>query len=163
MRLCKYLLFSSTFLLSTGLVAQCAKPDAMPKWNGVIGQFSCPDFGDMRAPGSGVMVQPRGDKSFCRSVRDNLVTACPSTAEGKSCRNRAQSISKECFKGSKNDAQTTSSTNSAAKTDVSVCMKTFDQQQQACQSRRMPTSSSMPDTCLKDALTARDACMANSR
>jgi hypothetical protein len=44
------------------------------------------------------------------------------------------------------------------------CMATFNQQQKACQSRRMPPpppgKAPVPDTCLQDALTAQTRCLA---
>jgi hypothetical protein len=76
-----------------------------------------------------------------------------------------------CYKDSKaqSESQTGSAgtTNQAAKTDPAVCMQTFAQQQQACQSRKLPPPApgqpSAPDTCLQDAMTAQNRCLANSR
>jgi hypothetical protein len=46
-------------------------------------------------------------------------------------------------------------------------MQTFNQQQQACQARKLPPPAPgqpyIPDTCLQDAIKAQDKCLANGR
>jgi hypothetical protein len=87
-------------------------------------------------------VSPKGDKEFCTSARDNLQQACPASDEGKTCRGKAKSIFNACYKG-QSGSQTGSpgAANQATKTDRSTCMQTFIQQQQACQSRKLPPPS----------------------
>ena len=141
-----------------------------PVWDADKQQFRC-----VAKPGSEVSsndetVSPKGDKEFCNSARENLLKACPVSNEGKNCKSKAKSIFNACYKDSKAQSESqggSGSTNQAIKNDPAVCMQTFAQQKQACQSRKLPPPSpgqpSAPDTCLQDAMTAQNACLAKSR
>ena len=158
-------------LISIGASGQCAKPEINPTWDEGKGQFRCIDPAAVNGPAQDDSLSPTGDKDYCGTVRDKLVKVCPPADDGKACRSKAKSIFNACYKGSKaanNDRSgSTGNPNQTNKTDASTCMTTFNQQQQACQSRRLPPPSpgqrSIPDTCLQDALAAQQKCLANSR
>jgi hypothetical protein len=165
----KFRIYILTFVfgaLSVGASAQCSNPNQKPVWDADKSQFRCTGPG---ASAKDESVQPVGDKEFCESARQNLLTACPPSNEGKACRNEAKSIFNACYKRAKNESQagTSVSANSAGKTDSNTCMTTFQQQQQACNSRKLqppsPGQPNPPDTCLQDALAAQSKCLANSR
>ena len=154
--------------LSVAGVGQCPKPGMKSIWDSSKDQFRCTDPAAMTESAQSDIVPPTGDKSYCKSVRENLQKVCPSSDEGKACRKAAKSIFEACYKDSE-----TSSSGSAApssqpnKTDAAACMATYTQQQQACQSRitppRVPGQPYVPDTCLSDALAAQNKCLANAR
>ena len=157
--------------LSVGALAQCARPEMKPIWDTDKQQFRCVATAGSEVSSHDETVSPKGDKAFCNNARENLLKACPASNDGKTCKSEAKSIFNACYKDSKaqSESQTGSAgtTNQAAKTDPSVCMQTFRQQQQACQLRKAPPPSpgqtSAPDTCLQDAMTAQNRCLANSR
>lgn len=171
MRIHKHMMFS--FVLSSLAAvgaAQCTNSNLKPLWDAGKGQFRCTDTSH---PGDGAKdedVKAVGDKEFCTSARDNLQAACPSGNDGKACKNQAKSIYNACYKKAKSESesQTTGlgASNPASRTDASTCMATYQQQQQACNARRMPPPSagqmSPPDTCMRDAMMAQRECLANS-
>jgi hypothetical protein len=87
-------------------------------------------------------VSPKGNKEFCSAARKNLLKACPSSDESKTCKSKAKSIFNNCYRDFKaqgeSQAGPAATTSQAAKTDRAVCMQTFSQQQQACQARKLP-------------------------
>jgi hypothetical protein len=152
-------------LLSVGASGQCAKPEMNPVWDTGNQQFRCITPAGSEAISHDDIVSPKGDKEFCASARDNLLKVCPASDQGKTCRGKAKSIFNACYKGS-GQSGSPDTTNQGAKTDPAVCMQTFTQQQQACQSRKLPPPAPgqpyVPDTCLHDALTAQNKCLASS-
>jgi hypothetical protein len=156
---------------SAGALAQCTKPAINPIWDASKGEFRCIDSAADKALGQDENVAPTGTKDFCSSVRENLLKVCPQSDDGKACRSKAKSIFNACYKDTKDNSPDSSrsmnSANHSSKTDASACMATFRQQQQACQSRKIPPRSpgqpSAPDTCLQDAISAQNKCLANSR
>jgi hypothetical protein len=149
-------------------VAQCSSARLKPIWDADKGQFRCTDPSNPGVIPKDDSVQPTGDKEYCASARDNLQAACPPSNEGKACRNQAKSIYNACYKRAKSDSDSPRGpSSSGAKTDSATCMTTFQQQQQACNSRRLPPPApgqpNPPDTCLQDALAAQSRCLANSR
>jgi hypothetical protein len=166
-----YVVLSVLSILSVSASGQCARPEMKPVWNSGKQQFSCVTPSDSVGGSRDDTVSPKGNKEFCSIARENLLKACPGSDEGKTCKSQAKSIFNACYKDFKDqsESQTGSAgtTNQAAKTDRAVCMQTFSQQQQACQSRKLPPPAPgqpyVPDTCLQDALTAQNKCLANSR
>jgi hypothetical protein len=162
------ILMSLLGALSVGASAQCSAPNQKPVWDADKSQFRCTGPGTAAKDES---VQPVGDKEFCESARQNLLTACPQSNEGKACRNEAKSIYNTCTKRGKSNSDSQKASegwgNNAGKTDSATCMTTFQQQQQACNARKLPpTAPGQPvaqDTCLQDALAAQSKCLANSR
>jgi hypothetical protein len=158
-------------MLSAGALGQCAKPEMNPVWDTDKQQFRCAATKDSEVWSHDETVSPKGDKEFCNNARENLLKACPASNEGKSCKSRAKFIYNSCYKDAKAQSEShsgsTATSNQAAKTDPAVCMQTFTQQQQACQSRKLsppaPGQPSAPDTCLQDAMTEQNKCLANSR
>jgi hypothetical protein len=156
---------------STGAWGQCTRPEVTPSWDAGTAQFKCVGPDGAKGSSSDEIVLPTGDKDHCNLARENLLKACPASNDGKVCREKAKSIFNACYKGSKRSDESrsgsASSTNQASKTEAAVCMNTFTQQQQFCQSRKLPPPSpgqpSAPDTCLQDALAAQKKCLANSR
>ncbi|MCU1222531.1 MAG: hypothetical protein JWQ42_624 [Edaphobacter sp.] len=166
------LLLFAIIAIPIGASAQCARPELSPTWDAGQGQFRCIDPSAPQESASDEGVSPTGNKEFCSSARENLLKVCPASDEGKVCRTKAKSIFNACYKDSKSsgtEGHVGSSSNATQtnKTDASVCVNTFNQQQKACQSRRMPPPSPgqrpVADTCLQDALTAQSKCLANSR
>jgi hypothetical protein len=161
-------LLSALSLLSVCASGQCAKPEMNAAWDAGKQQFRCvAPAGEQVAASDNDIVLPKGDKEFCSTARDNLLKACPSSAEGKACKSKAKSIFNSCYKDAKNQSQAGSgSANSSTRTDPAVCMQTYIQQQQACQARKVPPVAPgqpyVPDTCLQDAQSAQNRCLANS-
>jgi hypothetical protein len=151
--------------------AQCKKPEISPIWDSSRSQFRCVDSAVGNRSDYDESVSPTGTKESCGVVRENLLKVCPLSDEGKTCKSKAKSIFNACYKGSKNGNDdhngSTSTSGQTGKPDSSTCMTTYNQQQQACQARRLPPSSpgqpSAPDTCLQDALAAQNKCLTNSR
>lgn len=158
-------------MLPAGALGQCARPEMNPIWDTDKQQFRCVATKDSEAPSQDETVSPKGDKTFCNNARENLLKACPASNEGKSCKSKAKSIFNSCYKDAKaqsdSQAGSAATSNQAAKTDPAVCTQRFAQQQQACQSRKLPPPApgqpSAPDTCLQDAMTAQNRCLTNSR
>lgn len=151
-------------------LAQCSSSNLKPVWDSNKNQFRCAGQNNSDSPAKDESVQPVGDKEFCTSARENLQAACPTGNDGKACRSQAKSIYNSCYKKAKSDNESQSSglsnSNPASRTDASTCMANFQQQQQACNSRRMPPPSagqmSPTDTCMRDAMAAQRECLANS-
>lgn len=148
--------------LSVSAFAQCTDATQKPVWSTEKSGFQC------TGAGAKEIVQPIGDKELCTSSRQKLEAVCPAANDGKSCRSEAKSIYNTCMKKGKGDSQASQGMGSSAgKTDSAACMTTFQQQQQACNARRLPpTAPGQPvvqDTCLQDALAAQNKCLANSR
>jgi len=146
---------------------QCKKPDINPIWDSSKNQFRCADSAAVTGSDHDDSVSPTGTKESCEAVRENLLKVCPRSDEGKICRGKAKSIFNSCYKNGSEDRGAASNTRSQlGKADSSTCMITYNQQQQACQSRRQrpasPGQPSVPDTCLQDALAAQNKCLANS-
>ena len=156
--------------LSVGVRAQCTNSKLKPVWDVNKSEFRCVGSANSGAPQKDESIQLAGDKASCASARDNLQAACPQSNEGKACRNEAKSLYNACNKRAKNDSESQSgslsSPNPGTKTDSATCMTTFTQQQQACNSRRLPPPApgqvAPLDTCLQDALAAQNRCLANS-
>jgi len=154
--------------ISITALGQCTKPEMKPVWDAGSSQFRC--INPAAEEGSAVDVSPTGSKDFCNTVRENLVKVCPPSEDGKACRSKAKSTFNACYKGGKanrsNDHASTSTANQTSSSDEESCMAAFNQQQKACQSRRMPPpipgQPPVPDTCLQDALTARSKCLAKA-
>jgi hypothetical protein len=148
-------------------VGQCPKPGTGPIWDSNKEQFRCTDPAGMTESASGEIVTPTGDKGYCKSIREDLQKACPSSDEGKGCKNAAKSIYERCYKGSTTSSGATGRSPRPSQKDAAACMATYTQQQQACQSRatppRAPGQPYVPDTCLSDALAAQNKCLANAR
>ncbi|HEY6376412.1 MAG TPA: hypothetical protein VIX90_12900 [Edaphobacter sp.] len=157
--------------VSVGALGQCAKPGLNPYWDAGKSQFKCIDPAAVKGSVTDESVSPKGDKDHCNKVQENLLKVCPQSGEGKTCRDRAKSLYKACYKGSNDGREdrsgSTGTANQLSNTDTSVCMTIFTQQQQACQSRKLPPPSPgqpyVPDTCLQDAVAAQNKCLANSR
>ena len=157
--------------VSVVALGQCTKPGLNPSWDAGKSQFKCVDPASVKGSATDESVSPRGDKDYCNRVQENLLKACPPSDEGKTCRDKAKSIYKACYKGSNNGSEdrsgSTGRSNQSSKTDPSVCATIFNQQQQACQSRKLPPPSPgqpyVPDTCLQDAVAAENKCLANGR
>ncbi len=146
---------------------QCKNPEINPIWDSINNQFRCVDPAAGTGSDHDESVSPTGNKQSCGAVRENLLKVCPTSDEGKICRGKAKSIFNACYKSGSEDRSAASNTRGqSGKTDSSTCMTTYNQQQQACQSRRQPPASpgqpSVPDTCLQDALAAQNKCLANS-
>jgi hypothetical protein len=162
-----YAVLSALSIFAVSASGQCTRPEMNPVWNSGKQQFSCV------APSGSQddAVSPKGNKEFCSTARDNLVKACPVSDESKTCKNKAKSIFNACYKDFKAQSETHAgsggTTNPATKSDRAVCMQTFNQQQQACQTRKLPPTAPgqpyIPDTCLQDAIKAQDKCLANAR
>jgi len=171
MKVRMYVMLSTLSILSISALGQCAKPEMNPVWDSSKQQFSCVAPSGSAGISHDDTVSPKGNKEFCSTARDNLLKACPASAEGKTCKSKAKSIFNACYKDfkaqSESQAGSAGTTNQAAKTDRAICMQTFSQQQQACQARKLPPPApgqpSVPDTCLQDAIKAQDICLANSR
>jgi hypothetical protein len=171
MKLQIYVVLFALSLLSGEALGQCAKTEMNPIWDKDKQQFRCVATAGSEVSSQDETVSPRGDKGFCTNARENLLQACPASNEGKTCESKAKAIFNACYKDSKAQSESPTgspgTTNQAIKTDRTICMQTFSQQQQACQSRRLPPPSpgqpSAPDTCLQDALAAQNKCLANSR
>jgi hypothetical protein len=163
-----YVVLSALSILSVSASGQCTRPEMNPVWDTGKQQFSC-------VASSGIShddtVEPKGNKEFCSTARENLLKACPASDEGKACKNKAKLIFNACYKDFKaqsgSKAGSGGTTNQAATTDRAVCMQTFNQQQQACQARKLPPQAPgqpyVPDSCLQDAIKAQDKCLANAR
>ena len=154
--------------LSVASAGQCPKPGMKPIWDLNKDQFRCTDPAAIGESAQGDIVQPTGDKGCCKSIRENLQQVCPSSDEGKTCKNAAKSIFETCYKGSDTGSSGWATPSSQSnRTDASACMATYRQQQQTCQSRitppRAPGQPYVPDTCLSDALAAQNKCLANAR
>jgi hypothetical protein len=153
--------------VSIAAAGQCAKPGMSPIWDSAKEQFRCTDSSATTRSAQDDSVSPTGNKDFCKNVRENLQRVCPTSDEGKTCRNTAKSIFESCYKASSDRGGTTNTSSQSSKTDPSVCMTTFTQQQQVCQSRktqpRSPGQPYVPDTCLSDAMAAQNKCLANAR
>jgi hypothetical protein len=155
-------------LYGVGARCQCAKPEMSPVWDGNQQQFRCAAPADSKDKIRDDSVSPKGDKEFCSSARDNLLKACPSSDEGKACKSKAKSIFNSCYKDAKGQNQAGSSGSAIpnSRTDSAVCAQTYIQQQQACQARKPPPVAPgqpyVPDTCLQDAQTAQNRCLANN-
>ncbi len=166
-----YAVLFALSMLSVGAIGQCATPELKPIWDTDKQQFRCATTAGSEVSSHDETVSPKGDKAFCNNARESLLKVCPASNEGKTCKSQAKSIFNACYKDSKaqSESQTgsASTTNQAAKTDPAVCMQTFRQQQQVCQSRKLPPpvpgQPSAPDTCLQDAMTTQNRCLANSR
>ena len=166
----RVVLFALT-AVSVGALGQCTKPGLNPSWDAGKNQFKCIDPDAVEGSPADDSVSPKGDKDYCNKAQENLLKACPRSDEGKTCRDKAKAIYKACYKGSNNGREdrsgSTGTANQPSKTDPSVCATIFSQQQQACQSRKLPPPApgqpSAPDTCLQDAMTAQNRCLANSR
>ena len=149
---------------------QCKKPEINPIWDSTNNQFRCVDPAAGTRSDHDDSMSPTGTKQSCGAVRENLLTVCPTSDESKICRGKAKSIFNACYKNSKNGNEDRSAASNTrgqlGKADSSTCMTTYNQQQQACQSRRQtpasPGQPSAPDTCLQDALAAQNKCLANS-
>ncbi len=146
---------------------QCKKPEINPIWDSTNNQFRCVDPAASTGSDHDDSVSPTGTKQSCGAVRENLLKVCPTSDEGKICRGKAKSIFNACYKNGSEDRSAASNTQGQlGKADSSTCMTTYNQQQQACQSRRQtpasPGQPSAPDTCLQDALAAENKCLANS-
>jgi hypothetical protein len=155
-------------LSSIQLCGQCARPELKPVWDPAQQQFKCVSPSAPPGPPFDDVISAKGDKDFCGGVRDNLQKVCPSSDEGKICKSKTKSIFNSCYKDFKGQSSVgPGPTSESSKTDRAVCMQTFTQQQQACQSRKLPPSAPgqpyVPDTCLHDAMAAQDKCLANSR
>jgi hypothetical protein len=155
--------------LSAAAWAQCSNTNQKPVWDAEKSQFRCTGPASSGSAARDEGVQPVGDKDFCASAREKLQDACPSGNEGKACRSEAKSIYNTCTKRGKanSDSQNGSpGASSAARTDSATCMTTFQQQQVACNARKLPpTAPGQPvvqDTCLQDAIAAQNRCLANS-
>jgi hypothetical protein len=156
--------------VSVGALGQCTKPGLNPSWDAGKSQFKCIDPASVKGSATDEIVSPKGDKDHCNKVQENLLKVCPPSDEGKTCRDKAKSIYKACYKGSTDGREdrsgSTGTANQPNKTDPSVCATIFNQQQQACQSRKLPPPSPgqpyVPDTCLQDAVAAQNKCLANS-
>ncbi|WP_035347319.1 hypothetical protein [Edaphobacter aggregans] len=156
--------------LTVSAWAQCSSPNLKPVWEAEKGQFRCIDPTHPGDSAKDETVQPTGDKETCAAARDNLQAVCPPSGEGKACRSQAKSIYNACKRG-KGEAGSSSSPSStsfpAKTTDSATCMTNFQQQQLACNSRRLPPPApgqmSPPDTCLQDAMAEQRRCLANSR
>jgi hypothetical protein len=171
MKVQKYVLLSALSILSVIASGQCTRPEMNPVWDSGKQQFSCVAPAGSAGISHDEIVSPKGNKEFCSTARENLLKACPASDEGKTCKSKAKSIFNACYKDfkaqSESQAGSAGTANQAAKTDRAVCMQTFNQQQQACQARKLPPPAPgqpyVPDTCLQDALTAQNKCLANSR
>ena len=144
---------------SISALGQCANSEMKPVWDAANGQFRCSNPAAPERSSQDEEVSPSGNRDFCTTVRENLLKVCPTSDNGKSCRSKAKSIFKACYKDPKGDrADQTSSTSASA------CMATFSQRQKECQSRKLPSPSPgqppVPDTCLQDALTEQTKCLA---
>lgn len=161
-------LSSALSLLAVSASGQCAKPEMNATWDTSKQQFRCVvPVGEQVAASNNDIVLLKGDKEFCSAARDNLLKACPSSDSGKACKNKAKSIFNSCYKDAKGQSQDGSgSANSSTRTDPAVCMQTYIQQQQVCQTRKAPPVAPgqpyVPDTCLQDAQSAQNRCLANS-
>ena len=160
---------SALTLLTVCASGQCAKPEMNVAWDTGKQQFRCVvPAGEQVAASDNDFVLPKGDKEFCSSARDNLLKACPSSDEGKACKSKAKSIFNSCYKDAKgqNQAGSSGSANPGSRNDPAVCMQAYIQQQQACQARKSPPVAPgqpyVPDTCLQDAQTAQNRCLATS-
>jgi hypothetical protein len=149
---------------------QCKKPEVNAIWDTSKSQFRCVDPAASTGSDNDESVSPTGSKESCAMVRENLLKVCPLSDEGKICKSSAKSIFNACYKSSNRNEDHNGSpktTSQMWKTDSSTCMTAFNQQQQACQSRRQQPPSRgqpyTPDTCLQDALAAQNKCLANSR
>ena len=166
-----YVVLFALSLLSVSASGQCARPGMNPVWDTGKQQFSCVAPSDSKGISREDTVEPKGNKEFCSTARENLLKACPASDEGKTCKNKAKSIFNACYKDFKTQSESPAgargTTNQAVKTDRAVCMQTFNQQQQACQARKPPPPAPgqpyVPDTCLQDAIKAQDKCLANGR
>ena len=165
MKIPVYSLLLATSTIAASALGQCAKPEMKPVWDVGTQQFRC-----VAANGSNdETVSLKGNKEFCSKARENLLRACPVGGENKSCKERAKTIFNACYKDSKaqGESQPTSSTTQSTTTDPAVCAQIFAQQQQACNSRKLPPPAagqpSAPDTCLHDAMAAQNKCLTNSR
>jgi hypothetical protein len=166
-----FTILSALFILSINASGQCARPDLNPMWDTGKQEFRCvPPSGSAEASHDDA-VSPKGNKEFCSAARENLLKACPSSDESKTCKSKAKSIFNNCYRDFKaqgeSQAGSAGTISQAAKTDRAVCMQTFSQQQQACQARKLPPAGPgqpyVPDTCLQDAIKAQNTCLANSR
>ena len=155
-------------LLGVGARCQCAKPEVNPVWDTNQQQFHCPAPADSKDKIRDDSVSPKGDKEFCTNARDNLIKACPPSDDGKACKSKAKSLFNSCYKDTKgqNQAGSSGSAIPSSRSDPAVCMQTYTQQQQACQARKVPPVAPgqpyVPDTCLQDAQTAQNRCLANN-
>jgi hypothetical protein len=148
---------------------QCAKPDINPVWDVSTQQFRCVTPNGSQGPSTDETVSPRGNKESCSKTRENLLKVCPNGPENKKCKEKAKTVFNACYKDSKaqTESRSPSSTTPTTKADPAICMQAFNQQQQACNSRKLPPpvpgQPSTPDTCLRDAMAAQNRCLANSR
>jgi hypothetical protein len=171
MKLQIYVVLFVLSMLSAEALGQCARSEMNPVWDTDKQQFRCVASTGSETSPNDETVSPKGDKEFCANARENLLKVCPASNAGKTCKSKAKSIFNACYKDSKAQSEGQSgsagTTNQAIKTDPAVCMQTFAQQQQACQSRKLPPPApgqpSTPDTCLQDAINAQNACLAKSR
>ena len=86
--------------VSVGASGQCTTPGLNPSWDAGTSQFKCIDPAAVKGSATDESVSPKGDKDFCNKVQENLLKVCPSSNEGKTCRDKAKSIYKVCYKGS---------------------------------------------------------------
>jgi len=144
---------------------QCPSPDQALKWNPDKAKFICSAPASAKGPATEEAAAPTGDKKYCSSARDNLVKTCPAGDEGKACRSEAKAVFNSCYKSSK-ETVSDHPTAVTGKTDSATCMSIYAQAQQACAARKpqavSPGQPVVPDTCLQDAMTAQNRCLANS-
>jgi hypothetical protein len=160
---------AAVFAITLSGLGQCVKPEWNPVWDAGKQQFKCEAPSGSKVEPGDEIVSPKGSKEFCGAARDNLIKVCPAGNESKTCRGQAKTIFNACYKDFKNqgESRTSGSTSQGTTTDRAACMQTFAQQQQACQSRKLPPPAPgqpyVPDTCLQDAMAAQNKCLANSR
>jgi hypothetical protein len=161
------LLLAASTIAATAL-GQCAKPEMKPVWDVGGQQFKCVASSGSQDMLNDETVSPQGNKEFCNKARESLLKACPLGGENKNCKENAKTIFNTCYKDSKaqGESRSSSSTPQATRTDSTICTQTFAQQQKACNSRKVPPPApgqpSVPDTCLQDAMAAQNSCLANS-
>ena len=169
MKIPLYFLLLAVSAITSSALGQCAKPEMKPVWDVGTQQFRCVSPNGSQDVSKDETVSPKGDKEFCSKARENLLKACPVGGENKSCKEKAKTVFNACYKDSKaqTESRSPSSTTPTTKTDPAICMQAFNQQQQACNSRKLPPpvpgQPSTPDTCLQDAMAAQNRCLANSR
>ena len=126
----RVVLFALT-AVSVGAAGQCTKPGLNPSWDAGKSQFICIDPAAVKGSATDESVSPKGNKDYCNKAQENLLKVCQPSDEGKTCRDKAKSIYKACYKGSNNGrvdrSGSTGIANQPSKTDPSVCATIFSQ------------------------------------
>jgi hypothetical protein len=176
MRVRILLVVCATLVLAAVTTAQCAKPEMLVQWDDSKHDFVCVSGGgngterfpiDHSFPGK-TFESDQDQNDFCAHVFATEVKNCKPGANGALCRKQARANKGICGgKAGAPSGSTTDPPTAQPKPTAASCKKTFSAQVKFCKDHKPAISSPgeppHPNTCLADAVAARDACLANSQ